>query len=170
MESNSNNVIRNSQDNDNTVTSNSSLFGSEHMDMMKIFIDNPDVAASRLIVRNDKPLRLAVHQRLIIRGLWKHQFNLLILTRGGGKTFLLALYCVLKTMLFPREKAVVASSSYRQAQFTFDEIIKFYEESPLLRQATTKAPTKGPNSCEMHLENGSKIICYPLGDGQTFAV
>lgn len=138
----------------------------EHMEMMKIFIENPDIAASRLLVRNDKTLRLAVHQRLIVKGLWSHQFNLLILTRGGGKTFLLALYCVLKAMLYPREKAVIASSSYRQAQFTFDEIIKFYEESPLLRQATTKAPTKGPNSCEMHLDNGSKIICYPLGDGQ----
>jgi hypothetical protein len=139
---------------------------NEHMDMMRVFLENPDIAGSRLLVRNDKPLRLAVHQRLIVKGLWNHQFNLLILTRGGGKTFLLALYCVLKAMLYPREKCVVASSSYRQAQFTFDEIIKFYEESPLLRQATTKAPTKGPNSCEMHLENGSKIICYPLGDGQ----
>jgi hypothetical protein len=151
---------------DNNAMEQGSKVESEHMSMMKIFIENPDIAASRLLVRNDKPLRLAVHQRLIIRGLWKHQFNLLILTRGGGKTFLLALYCVLKTMLFPREKAVVASSSYRQAQFTFDEIIKFYEESPLLRQACTKAPTKGPNSCEMHLDNGSKVICYPLGDGQ----
>jgi hypothetical protein len=68
-------------------------------------------------------------------------------------------------MLLPREKCVVTSSSYRQAQFTFDEIIKFYDESPLVRQATTKAPTKGPNACEMHLENGSKILVYPLGDG-----
>jgi hypothetical protein len=143
----------------------SSLFGAEHREMMKVFLENPDIAASRLLVRNDKPLRLAVHQRLILRGLWNHQFNLLILTRGGGKTFLLALYCILKAMLYPREKCVIASSSYRQAQFTFDEIIRFYEESPLLRQATTKEPTKGPNSCEHHLENGSKIICYPLGDG-----
>lgn len=148
-----------------TQIAGASLFGDDHRDMMKIFMENPDIAASRLIVRNDKPLRLAVHQRLIIRGLWKHQFNLLILTRGGGKTFLLGLYCLLKAMLYPREKCVVASSSYRQAQFTFDEIIKFYEESPLVRQATEKPPTKGPNACEMWLENGSKIICYPLGDG-----
>lgn len=151
----------------NVVNLNEGIFlGDEHKDMMKIFLENPDIAGSRLLVRNDKPLQLAVHQRLIIKGLWNHQFNLLILTRGGGKTFLLALYCILKAMLFPREKCVVASSSYRQAQFTFDEIIKFYEESPLLRQATTKPPTKGPNACEMWLENGSKIICYPLGDGQ----
>jgi len=139
---------------------------SEQRAMLDFFHKNPDVAAATLLVRNDKPLRLAVHQRLIIRGLWRYQFNLLILTRGGGKTFLLALYCVLKAMLFPREKCVVASSSYRQAQFTFDEIIKIYEESPLLRQACTKPPAKGPNSCEMHLENGSKVIAYPLGDGQ----
>lgn len=144
---------------------NSSLTDDQRQ-MVEFFHASPDVAAARLLVRNDKPCRLAVHQRLIIKGLWKHQFNLLILTRGGGKTFLLALYCVLKAMLFPREKCVVASSSYRQAQFTFDEIIKFYEESPLLRQASEKPPSKGPNACEMHLDNGSKIICYPLGDGQ----
>jgi hypothetical protein len=138
----------------------------EQRQMVEFFIANPDVAAARLLIRNDKPCRLAVHQRLIIRGLWNHQFNLLILTRGGGKTFLLALYCVLKAMLYPREKCVIASSSYRQAQFTFDEIVKFHDESPLLRQATEKDPTKGPNSCEMHLEGGSKIIAYPLGDGQ----
>lgn len=147
------------------ITGDQSSLTDEQRQMQKFFLENPDKAATYLIVRNDKPLRLAVHQRLIIKGLWNHQFNLLILTRGGGKTFLLALYCVLKAMLLPREKCVVASSSYRQAQFTFDEVIKFYEESPLLRQATTKAPTKGPNSCEFHLENGSKIIAYPLGDG-----
>ncbi|RPK20076.1 phage terminase large subunit [Paenibacillus xylanexedens] len=138
----------------------------EQRQMVEFFIENPDFAAAKLLVRNDKPCRLAVHQRLIIKGLWNHQFNLLILTRGGGKTFLLALYCVLKAMLYPREKCVVASSSYRQAQFTFDEIIKFWDESPLLRQACEKDPSKGPNSCEMHLDNGSKIIAYPLGDGQ----
>lgn len=134
--------------------------------MIEYFHANPDVAAARLLIRNDKPCKLAVHQRLILKGLWKHQFNLLILTRGGGKTFLLALYCVLKAMLVPREKCVVASSSYRQAQFTFDEVIKFYEESPLFRQACEKPPSKGPNACECHLDNGSKIIAYPLGDGQ----
>jgi hypothetical protein len=134
--------------------------------MVDFFIKNPDLACSYLLVRNDKPCRLAVHQRLIIKGLWNHQFNLLILTRGGGKTFLLALYCVLKAMLYPREKCVVASSSYRQAQFTFDEIIKFYDESPLLRQSCVKRPSKGPNACELELESGSRIIAYPLGDGQ----
>jgi intein/homing endonuclease len=142
------------------------LLTEEQRDMLDFFIKNPDGASVRLLVRNDKPCRLAVHQRLILKGLWTHQFNLLILTRGGGKTFLLALYVVLKAMLYPREKCVIASSSYRQSQFTFDEVIKFYEESPLLRQATEKAPTKGPNSCEFHLDNGSKIIAYPLGDGQ----
>jgi hypothetical protein len=154
-----------SENNLSFIGQNNENLDQEQMAMLDFFLKNPDIASTHLLIRNDKPMRLAVHQRLIIKGLWNHQFNLLILTRGGGKTFLLALYCVLKAMLVPREKCVVASSSYRQAQFTFDEVIKFYEESPMLRQATTKAPTKGPNSCEMHLENGSKIICYPLGDG-----
>jgi hypothetical protein len=148
------------------IGKDASSLNEEQSKMLEYFHANPDVASARLLVRNDKPCRLAVHQRLIIKGLWKHQFNLLILTRGGGKTFLLALYCVLKAMLFPREKCVVASSSYRQSQFTFDEVIKFYDESPLLRQACEKAPSKGPTSCEMHLDNGSKVIAYPLGDGQ----
>lgn len=148
------------------IGKDSTSLTDEQRDMVNIFINNPDMASARLLVRNDKPCRLAVHQRLILKGLWKYQFNLLILTRGGGKTFLLALYCVLKSMLFPREKCVIASSSYRQSQFTFDEVIKFYEESPLLRQACNKPPTKGPNACECHLDNGSKIIAYPLGDGQ----
>lgn len=148
------------------VTGDQTSLTDEQRQMIAKFHENPELASAYLLVRNDKPCRLAVHQRLIIRGLWKHQFNLLILTRGGGKTFLLALFCVLKAMLLPREKCVIASSSYRQSQFTFDEVIKFYEESPLLRQATEKAPTKGPNSCEFHLSNGSKVIAYPLGDGQ----
>jgi hypothetical protein len=149
-----------------TTNNQQGFIEKEYAGMMDIFVKNPDIAAQYLLVRNDKQMRLAVHQRLILRGLWDHQFNLLILTRGGGKTFLLALYCILKTMLFPREKAVVSSSSYRQAQFTFDEVIKFYDESPLFKQACTKPPTKGPNACECHLDNGSKIIAYPLGDGQ----
>jgi hypothetical protein len=147
-------------------STDASSMNEEQRKMLEFFHANPDVAAAKLLIRNDKPCRLAVHQRLIIKGLWKHQFNLLILTRGGGKTFLLALYCVLKAMLFPREKCVIASSSYRQSQFTFDEVIKFYDESPLLRQACEKPPSKGPNSCEMKLDNGSVVIAYPLGDGQ----
>jgi hypothetical protein len=138
----------------------------EQRKMLEFFLQNPDVSCQYLVVRNDKPCRLAVHQRLIIKGLWSHQFNLLILTRGGGKTFLLAMYCMIKALLLPREKCVIASSSYRQSQFTFDEVIRFYDESPLIKQSCSKPPTKGPTSCEMHLENGSKIIAYPLGDGQ----
>jgi len=80
-------------------------------------------------------------------------------------TFLLALLCVLRACLYPREKCVIVSATYRQAQFVFDEIMKFYDESPLFRQACVKPGTKGPNSCEIQLIESGRIIAYPLGDG-----
>jgi len=137
----------------------------EQVKFFELCREDPVFAAQNLLYRNNKPVQFAPHQRLIMRSLWTKQFNLLVLARGAGKTYLMALFCILRAMLYPREKCVIVSATYRQAQFVFDEIVKFYDESPLFKQACSKPPTKGPNSCEIQLNEGGRIIAYPLGDG-----
>lgn len=137
----------------------------DQVELFEMCKENPVFAARSLLIRNDKPVQLAPLQRLILKDLWTTQFNLMVMGRGTGKTWILALLCVLRALLYPREKIVIISATYRQAQFVFDEVVKFYLESPYFRQACIKDPTKGPNSCEIQLSQGGKIIAYPLGDG-----
>lgn len=135
-------------------------------ELLNYLREHPIIAASDLLVLNGKPLMLAPHQRVILKSLWEDRpFNLLILSRGMGKTLLLAVYLVLRAMLYPREKCGIVSATYRQAQFVFDEIVRFYQESDFLKAATEKEPSKTPTQCHMRLTNGSDITALPLGDG-----
>ena len=47
---------------------------------------------------------LAWFQRIVMRGLWKTPFVLLLLGRGCSKTSLTTMYMILKAMLYPKMK------------------------------------------------------------------
>src|SRR6266496_5583945 len=45
-------------------------------------------------------IKILPFQQIILEQLWKKAFPMLIMTRGGSKTFLLALYSLLKALFF----------------------------------------------------------------------
>lgn len=141
------------------------ILEANETEFVEFLRENPDLAAEMILIRNNKPLRLTWYQRLAIREAWTRSFYMMIWNRGAAKTTTLAIICILKALLYPGHSVLIFAASYRQAIKLFDEIIRFYVESPILQESCIKAPSKTPISCELMLKHGARIKALPLGDG-----
>ena len=134
-------------------------------ELIMMYRKNPAAAARDLL-----NVELAPHQRVILKSMWECNNVILVLSRGGGKTFMDAVFAVLRALLYPGEKVGIFGPSYRQSKFVFAEVEKLYDMSPDLRDACAKKPIKGTDMCYLDFspaENrpGSVIHALPLGDG-----
>lgn len=137
-----------------------------NVEWLELYRENPVIAAEDLLMRNGRNLTLPPHQRIILKDLWSGTpFPMLILTRGGAKSTTVAIYFALRAMLFGNERLGIVSASFRQARSVFDEIITFYNDSPILQACSVKAPSKGNIECSWLLKNNSVIKALPIGDG-----
>ena len=104
-------------------------------------------------------------QRKILRDLWFKKYNLMLMSRGIGKTWLQALFACLYGMLFPKAHIGVITPSFKQTEFLFEKINDFYDESPFLRSAVAKR-TITTYKARYNFHNGSWIEGLPLGTGE----
>jgi hypothetical protein len=72
-------------------------------------------------------------QIAILQTLWKTPFPMLVASRGGSKTFTLAVYCVLRALLDQGIKIVLVGGGLRQAKLVFNYIETIWNSSPILR-------------------------------------
>ena len=112
-------------------------------------------------------IQLLPLQSLILNELWERKFPMLIATRGGGKSFILALYSVLRALLLPRRKIVVVGAAFRQSKVLFEYMETIWRNSPMLRDICDgdSGPRRDTDRCVLRL-NDSTVTCLPLGDGQ----
>jgi len=68
-------------------------------------------------------IKLKLFQKIIIKMMDCNMFFLFWAARGIGKTFLIAVYCCARCILYPRTHIVVASGSRDQANLVIDKII-----------------------------------------------
>ncbi len=109
-------------------------------------------------------INLIPYQMAIVRAILAHKFPLLLLTRGGAKTFLLAVTSVYMAIMNPGIKIILISASFRQSKFIFSEIKKIFDNSPLLRLVADSDPVTSVDKCYFKV-NGSTITALPLGQG-----
>lgn len=119
--------------------------------------------------KNFLALELLPFQFVILRELWRRPFPMLIATRGGSKSFLLAVYCIMRAFFKQGSKIVVIGASFRQSKILFDYIETIWWGAHLLRSALAgcsgkQGPSKEPDKYTMHIGD-STIVCIPLGDG-----
>lgn len=107
-------------------------------------------------------------QGAILKELWTKPFPMLIETRGGGKTFILALYAMLRALITQGCKIVVVGAAFRQSKQIFNYMVNMWDESPILRDICgddkTQGPHTEPDKCLMRIGR-SEIIAVPLGTG-----
>jgi hypothetical protein len=114
-----------------------------------------------------KPLRLLPFQMVAFDMLWKKKFPMFLMTRGGGKTFLLAVYAAVRALLVPGSKIVICGAGYRQAKLVFKYIEQLYEASPIFREAIIQWGGPKYHSDSAVLRVGlSTITAIPIGDGE----
>jgi len=134
--------------------------GSE---MIELYRNDPVLAARDLL-----KVDLAPIQRIVLRDMWFKNFAIIVMARGLGKTYMLAVNAVLHALLYPGYRVGLISSSFRQAKYIFSEVQKLYTRSSILREACEKKPVYGSDRAYLQFKgtdnsNSSYIEALPLG-------
>jgi len=105
-------------------------------------------------------------QGVTLDELFTKNFTILVATRGFSKSFLLAVYALLKAIFYQGSKIVIVSASFRQSKIVFEYIKDIYKRSPVLQQLCgNQKPRTDITMCYFDIGN-SKIVSVPLGDGE----
>ena len=113
-------------------------------------------------------------QHVILRELWNRPFPMLIGSRGLGKSFLLALYSLLRLTFTQGSKVAVIGAAFRQSKVIFEYMEKFWADGALLRDlcgtgkgraGRDQGPRRDIDRCEMIIGE-SAGIALPLGNGE----
>jgi hypothetical protein len=103
----------------------------------------------------------------MLQMLWSKKFPMILATRGAGKSFILALYALLRAILIPGSKIVICGAGFRQAKLVFKYIEQLYESSPLIKEALEQwgGPKYGSDMATLRV-GLSTISAIPIGDGE----
>ena len=106
-------------------------------------------------------------QGVIIGELWKRKFPMLIAGRGGSKTYILALYSLMRCLIMPNRRVLVAGAAFRQSKFVHEYMETIWKNAPVLRDLCDQesGPTRSPDMCRFTV-NGSTVTCIPIGTGE----
>ena len=111
-------------------------------------------------------IELLPEQVVILRELWTKAFPMYIASRGFGKSFLLAVYCILRSLLVPATKIVIVGAAFRQSKVIFEYMDTIWKHAPILRSvcSDSSGPRRDVDRCTMRI-NDSWAMAVPLGDG-----
>ena len=112
---------------------------------------------------------LLPYQCVVLQMLWCKRFPLIIMTRGGGKTYLLSLYILIRAILQQGIKIVVVGAALRQSMLLFNYCETFWNNSSMVRDICGNRSDQGPkrdiHMCYMRVGQ-SEIKFLPLGTGE----
>lgn len=109
-------------------------------------------------------IRLKLFQKILIWAMMHNDNFYYVASRGQGKTYLVALFCVVRCILFPGTKVKVASYTFKQAKEVLLKITEdFMHNSALLRTEIEKIST-GQNDCYIYFKDGSWIRVCVAGE------
>lgn len=99
--------------------------------------------------------------------LFQKQFPMLIGSRGAAKSFIFAVYIILRSLIHQGCKTAVVGAAFRQSLVVFNYIKQIWDQAPILRDiCSNDAPKRDVHMA--HWPCGlSKVICLPLGSGET---
>lgn len=102
-------------------------------------------------------INLRVFQQILIQAMMHYYFFMFIAARSLGKTFLVALFCCVRCILYPGTKIVVTAGTLKQAT---ESLLKIQDElmpmSPLLCKEIKKVSI-GQNDASIYFQNNSQI-------------
>jgi len=139
-------------------------------------IENPDLHLLRLL-RDPKyfgssckllfGIELHPIQVAILQEFWIRPFPMFVASRGFGKSFLLALYCILRMVFCPGTKIVIVGAAFRQSKIIFEYMETIWRSSQILRNlfnGNDDGPRRDVDRCTIRLGD-SWAVAIPMGDG-----
>ncbi len=124
--------------------------------------------ACRYIFEEDHSFDIFPFQHSILDKFFTKSFPMLVASRGASKTFILAVYAILKA-IFSQDfktgaKIIIIGPSFRQAREVFKHIEALWSSSPIFRECAPEGPKTVIDRCEIKIGN-SIIMAVPLGAG-----
>ena len=102
-------------------------------------------------------IRLKFFQKILIWAMMQYNYFMFIAARGLGKTWLTALFCVVRCILYPGSRIVVCSGTLKQANGVLLKIQdEFMRQSPILCSEIEKCNI-GQNDAIIMFKNNSWI-------------
>lgn len=110
-------------------------------------------------------LHLFLYQKILLYMMNKVSWFMYIAARGQGKSYLIAIYCVIRCILYPGTRVVIASSTRKQAALIITEKIigDIYNKSYAVR-CEVQEYSASVNNTEIIFRNGSKISAETSSD------
>jgi hypothetical protein len=158
---------------DNPFSKYSSTIYQDRPGLLEVEVmTNPDYiyfAAKYLLGVELLPL-----QCIILQELWIRPFPMFIGSRGLSKTFLLAVYCLLKLILTPPSsngdagcKIVVVGAGFRQSKLLFAYIENMWNNAPVYKSLCGQSSgVKHENDKFTLTVNTNWVCCIPMGNGE----
>lgn len=113
-------------------------------------------------------IELMPFQCLVLDFFWRKKYPMMIATRGFSKSFMLAVYALLKLVFDPGCKIVICSASYRQSKQVFEYMMNAWENSYVLKDMAGGWKNGGPHRDVDRLDfriGNSVCTAIPLGSG-----
>lgn len=109
-------------------------------------------------------LKLRIFQKILLWAMFHNDNFYYVASRGQGKTYLVALFCVIRCILYPGTKIKVASYTFKQAQEVVLKITEdFMHKSSLITAEILRIST-GQNNTYIYFKNGSWIKVCVAGE------
>jgi hypothetical protein len=112
-------------------------------------------------------MNLFPYQMSTLNVLAKKRLPMLLATRGGAKTTMLALYAIFEAMFNQGTKIVVAGAGLRQSGLVFEAMENIWKNAPVLQDIC--GANNGPRRSVLGFNwdlGDSKIIGIPIGTGE----
>ena len=115
-------------------------------------------------------VHLKLFQKILIYAMMHNNYIMYLASRGQGKTFLTALFCIVRCILYPKTKIIVASATRTQGNEVLlkimDDFLKNYTwgSENLRREINMKESSIGLNNAVIYFNNNSWIKVVTAGD------
>jgi hypothetical protein len=111
-------------------------------------------------------IQLEPYQEVTLKGFFNRNFNMLVWSRGAGKSFVAAVFCILQCIFEPGTKIIIASANFRTSRRIFGEVERLLArpEAGLARQCFAK-PVKRNDEFYLNVAapSSGSITAIPLG-------
>jgi len=116
-----------------------------------------------IFVKDYLGVNLKLFQQILIYFMMHFNYFMYLASRGQGKTFLTAIFCCVRAILFPESKIIVASGVKSQAREVLEKIADMRTNSPNLDREIKDLKT-GSNDAVCLFHNGSWIKIVASND------
>lgn len=113
-------------------------------------------------------IKMLPFQEILIKGWSQNDYNMMVASRGGSKSWTVALFILFWAMFNPGCRIVVVSFAFRASRRILEQCEKFINDSRAARLAAhfPDGIERKPDEWKLRCVNGATIESLPLGDGK----